>query len=81
MLLNFQWVEIPDIEVVVVYGTPKMATQLYQIVNLGQHFYIVCACYCILLYIVVVLLSWTKWLPCLGPPILFKKQKWQEKID
>lgn len=33
VIFNFQGIDIPDIEVVVVYGSPKTATQLYQVVK------------------------------------------------
>ena len=35
IIICFQGIDIPDVEIVVVYGLPKTASQLYQVVMLA----------------------------------------------
>ncbi len=35
IIICFQGMDIPDVEIVVVYGLPKTAAQLYQVVKLA----------------------------------------------
>jgi hypothetical protein len=53
--------DIADVEVVVVYGIPKTATELYQVVRTSI---LAILCYVLFHHIIVVWPCWSQWVPC-----------------